>query len=275
LGFNERTDAREIEQRIKSRAAKGDIDALNMTWPMEQWTKAIRASLDEFANEPQNGEMLRGASPCEAWGDGLDKIQPRKFAEEERYIVASHAVPARITEKGIIITIRGTRYLYANEFTGALLRRGVTETVGFYHIEYPELLTFRGERPGELYSAKRLMLPAMSATKDQFQEVNHAIKGHRDAVKTIFGGIRHPRVANITRDDSTDDETKEIGRFINQQIKDHKADEAVRERKLRKVQRFNADHGLPVPAIKNPDRVLQAQRLEEELLAEIQREENQ
>ena len=67
VGFNEREYDAERMQPLIARAHRGDAAALEQFPTGAEWRDRISAVLGEFAHDPQNGKMLEGQSPAEAW----------------------------------------------------------------------------------------------------------------------------------------------------------------------------------------------------------------
>jgi hypothetical protein len=273
VGFNERTDRRERVQAVLNRARRGDEHALNTLPDLDEWRRTVRAVLDEFAHDPQNGKMLNGATPAEMWNDAVARRPLRRLPDEARFILATHRQPVRVRQEGIVLTVRGQKFLYANEQAGALIGR---EVLAHYNVECPELLTVSDMKRQNFFTVKRIELPAMSATDEQFAEVHAQIRGHRAAAKALYGEIKHDLVSTITRDTDHDEATKELGRFHNEQVQAHAQQKAERTRKLRKVQTAAAVAGAAVNThVRNPDRVLQGIELEQQMRARLAAKEQQ
>lgn len=269
VGFNERTDRRERVQAVLSRAytsasahQKGrestarNEAALASLPTLNEWRRTVRAVLDEFAHDPQNGKMLDGATPAEAWQEGISRRPLKRLPDEARFILSTHRKPVRVQQHGIALTIRGQKYLYVNEQTGALIGRDV---LAYYNVDAPELLTVSDMKRQNYFTVKRIELPAMSATDAQFAETHGQIRGHRSAAKALYGEIKHDLVSTITRDGEHDEATMELGRFHNAEAQAHAEQKTDRARKLNRIQKSAG--ATFVGPIKNPDRVLQGQDL--------------
>lgn len=273
VGFNERLDRRERVQATLSRARRGDKTALASLPTLDEWRRTVRAVLDEFAHEPQNGKMLQGASPAEMWNDAISRRPLRKLPEEARYILATHRKPVRVHQHGITIKIRGKELLYANEHTGPLIGRDV---LAFYNVEAPELLTVSDMKRQKFFTVPRIELPAMSATSEQFAQVHAQVRGHQAAARALYGEIRHDLVSTVTRDADHDEETRKLGQFHNAEVEAHTAQKSERTRKLSRIQKTAAITGATFNGpIRNPDRVLQGQDLEAAVRARLAAKENQ
>lgn len=255
IGFNERTDAREREQELLLRAKRSGSDEILKLPTMEAWRDQIRVVLDEFANDPQNGKMLPGISPAEAWKAGLERRPLRKLPDAARYLFATHKQVVRVRQEGIILTIRGQRLLYCGEATGSMIGR---EVIAFYNVECPELLTISDMKRQNYFTVQRIELPAMSATSEQYAAGHSSIKGHMKAAKGIYGNIQHPVIATISRDNQVDEAAQELGRFHNEQVEQHREKKTEAGRKLGRIQIEAATAGIAVnPHVRNLDRALE------------------
>lgn len=271
VGFNERTDRRERVQKLLGRARHGDEASLQKFPTPDEWRSTVRDVLNEFAHDPQNGKMLNGATPAEAWNEANSRRPMRRLSDDARYILATHKKPTRVRQEGIVLTIRGQKYIYANEHTGALIGRDV---LAFYNVESPELLTVSDMQRQNFFSVKRIELPAMSATGEQFAEARSQIRGHRSHAKALYGEVRHDMISTITRDRDHDEATKQLGKFHNAEVQAHTQQKTERTRKLRKIQTAAALNGAPMTSpVRNPDRVLQGIELEKEARARLAKQE--
>ena len=209
VGFNERTKEMERMQEFIASARKGKEHPGNELREMNEWVDRISRTIEEFNNDPQNGKMLPGISPFEGWQQGLERRPLRQLPPECRYMVATHKEPVTVRQEGIVLkNIGRAPMLYANEETGKLIGRKV---LAYYNIDNPDLLTVSDLNRQNYFTVKRILLPSISATKEQFAQAHSQIAGHMKTAKTLYGRIEHPLVSTITRDDSQDGKTKELG----------------------------------------------------------------
>jgi hypothetical protein len=270
VGFNERSEEMERMQDFLGRARRGTEHPANKLLHMEEWNRRISAVLEEFAHDPQNGRMLLGQSPFEAWSDGLNRRPLRKLPADARYILATHKKAVTVRQEGILLAPRGKPMLFCNEQTGQFIGRQV---LAFWNIECPDLLTVSDMKRQNYFTVKRLPeLPAMAATSDQLAQVNAQIASHRKAAKALYGSIRHPVITTITRDTEHDGATKELGRFHNAEVDKFELDQAATTRKLGRIRRQAAVLGSPVGTmIRNPDRVLEGLAREAQVMERLHR----
>jgi hypothetical protein len=256
VGFNEREYDAERIQSLIARAQRGDPQALAQFPTGPEWAASIRTELEKFAHDPQNGKMLQGRAPAEAWSEELLARPLRKLPDASRYVLSTHRKTVTVRQEGIVLIIRGRRYLYYNEHTGPLIGR---EVLAFYNFEMPELLTVCDMNRQNYFSVKRVELPAMTATGEELEEANRARKGHMAHAKAIFGEVQHEVVSTITRDNEHSEESINLGRFHNAETARAKVQQTERGRKLRKLETKAARAGVDLTGpVRDPDDALEA-----------------
>jgi hypothetical protein len=257
MGFNEREYDAERMQTLVVRANRNDQAALERFPTMGAWRDQISAVLGEFANDTQYGKMLERLSPAAAWAAEIPHRPLKQLPEEARYILSTHQKRVTVRQEGIVMTIRGKRLLYYNEHTGPLIGQ---EILAFYNLEMPELLTVCDVKRQNYFSVGRVELPAMSATKEQLEEVNRLRKGHMAHAKGIFGDIPHDVISTVTRDNDHSEEDKELGRFHNQETERVRTEQTETVRAIKRVRQKAAAAGFDPNRIriKNPKRVEEA-----------------
>ena len=185
--------------------------------------------------------MLQGRAPAKVWSEALRARPLRKLADDSRFFLSTHKKTVTVHQEGIVLTIRGKRNLYYNERTGPLIGR---EVLAFYNLEMPDLLTVCDIKRQNYFSVGRVELPAMSATPEQFAEVNKLRKGHMAHAKGIFGELQHEVVCTITRDKEHSEDSRNLGRFHNEETERAQAEKSEQGRKMRRLQSELAAQGI-------------------------------
>jgi hypothetical protein len=258
---NERLHEMERMQDFIARARSGKVHPGEKLLEMSQWTKRLDEIFAEFNADPQNGKMLRGQSPSEAWQAGLDSKPLRKLPDDARYLLATHCKRVKVHQHGIVLTIGKDKVVFCNDQTGPLIGR---EVLAFYNLECPDLLIVSDLNRQNYFTLKAVCLPAMRATKEQFAAVNAQIKGHQSAARAIYGAIEHPKIATITRDAAVTENASELGQFHNAETERFQQEKTATNRTLGKIQRRAATGGMAIRGnIRNPDRVLQGIEMED------------
>ncbi|MHC1762792.1 MAG: hypothetical protein AB9869_00590 [Verrucomicrobiia bacterium] len=253
VGFNERSDNREWVSDFRARVRAGKEHPGNELLSMDEWRTRISEILLEFAQEPQNGNRLPGISPLEAWTEAIDKRPLRKLPDSMRYLLATHKKPVSVTQQGILIQVRGQRFVYYNENTSKFIGQ---EVLAFFNLDCPELLVFSDIKRQEYFSVEAVSAPAMTADANDYERVNHARKGHLKAAKALFGNIQHPLGCQVTRDTEHSARERELGEFINEVTEDHKQQEHAEKRKITDARRAASALGVNLPTNpRNVDRI--------------------
>jgi len=257
VGFNEREYDAERLQPLIARAHRGDEAALEQFRTGPEWKDRISVVLNEFAHDPQNGKMLEGLAPAEAWVTEIRQRPLRQLPIEVRYKLSTHHKIVTVRQEGIVLTIRGHRLLYYNNHTGPLIGQQVN---ALYNLEMPELLTVCDMKGQNYFSVARVELPAMNATKERLEEANQLRKGHMAHAKGIFGEIPHEVTSTITRDNAHSEEDKELGRFHNQETERVRTEQTEAARTIKRARQKAAAAGFDPSRlrIKNPKRVEEA-----------------
>jgi hypothetical protein len=267
VGFNERTEEVERMQDFLRHCRAGKDNPADKLLSMDQWVERLNQIFADFNADIQNGEMLDGKSPVEAWHAGLDAKPLRQLPETSRYLLATHCKKVRVHQQGIMLAIGNSRMLFANDQTGPLIGHDV---LAFYSLECPELLTVSDLNRQNYFTVKAISLPALSATNEQFHAVHAQISGHTKPAREIYGSIKHPRMLTISRDSDATPATAALGQFHNAATKQFKHEQAATTRTLGHIQRRAAAAGIAINrTIRNPDRVLDGIQLEEAARARI------
>jgi hypothetical protein len=267
-GFNERVEKMERMQDFLALVRAGRADPAERLFTMAQWAERLSGIMAGFNAEVQNGKMLReegppfdalrkerapGRSPLQAWQAGLDRKPLRKLPDAARYLLATHCRKVAIRQNGIVLN----DMCFCSEKTGPLIGRKV---LAFYSFECPELLTITDLNRQNPFTVKGFSLPAMSATKEQFHAARAQIAGHTRHAREIYGSIKHPRAAAITRDTASTGAAAALGEFHNEATASHRAEQAAETRTRRKLQAAAA--GRVLPGHLPPSRLLAACELE-------------
>lgn len=271
VGFNERDYGAENVQKLIQRARRGDEQALKQFPPIEAWAAKISEVLEAFKNDPQNGKMVEGLSPAEAWGNEISQRPLRVLPADARYILSTHKKVVRVRQEGIVLKIRGRRRCYYDEHTGPLIGQDV---IAFYNLEIPNLLTVSDLKRQNYFTVKEIELPALDATRDQLDEARRQQRAHMAHAKAIFGRLKHEVVSTVTRDMEQPEDVLELGRFHNQETESYEAAKHSAARRLRKLQREGHRLGVPISQnVRDPNQVQEGLELLQESLLRIAQKE--
>lgn len=270
VGFNEREEKREGVQKMIAQARRNDPEALAFFPTMEQWRARIDAVLKEYSREPQNGHMLDGASPAEAWEASRARVPLQILSGTQRHILATHGEERPLTLKGIVIRPPGFKQplCYANEDTGRWLRSGITRVVAFYNFEQPDAITVSDLKRQNFITVNALIQPGMDATNEQRKGSAAMKRGHLAGARIIASEIKHRITHIVERSDAHDEATDELGRHQIKAQKARRAEVTNEDRLAREIRSLETRLGLPAKdlnTVRNLNQHLEGLRMKAEL----------
>lgn len=250
VGFNERAEISDRLKGVEQRCRDGKEDP-NVHFPsLEEYVAKYRSVLEEFRHEPQpKSKRLRGASPFQAWNDGQNRRPLRKLSEEESWLLATHKKPVKLKADGLVMEINGQRQNYANRQLGEWYGRGVRDVLAFYNIEFPHLLHVSDMKRKHFLTLRHLSAPAMTAHRtpagrSRLAECEKHKRDYMAAATQRFSGLEHPVINTITRDGDHSEESKALGRHINEAVEAERGRRANDLGIVPAINRLAEAHGL-------------------------------
>lgn len=138
-GRNEREDCPEVTKR-----AMDDVKFKRVQHPGElflsfdEWNEQLGAIIDRYNAASQDGEVLQGLCPAEAFETHWPHTNPpAKMDANSWHLVSHYSRPVQVTANGISFRIGARKFTYRNERTGA--DRG-KEVLIHFDPECPDLL---------------------------------------------------------------------------------------------------------------------------------------
>jgi hypothetical protein len=272
VGRNERRDHYDRNQSLIAKARSGHQPSQDKLFTFAETVSALEELFWRYNNTPQNGEMLEGRTPEEAWSEQIKASPLKKLAPEARWIMASRRTNVTPRSTGIHATIRGKKRIFASHQTAELPRN--QKVSALYNIERPDEITILHN--GEALLVPELRMPAIGATRDDFNRVKAVQGAYREAGRRRFSEVRTNVISTITRD-GEHEEAREIGRQINAATE--RADEVRRQEnvKLSSISRKLTESGRKFDrtVITDPADFLEAIELEKAGWAELEKIEQQ
>lgn len=268
VGFNERDYGQEKMQTNIGRVRRGLVHPSELgLMSQDQMCAAIDASLEAYMHEPQNGDLLRGASPAEIFAAHKPL---RRLPDDARFLLSTHRVRATVKPNGIGIEIRGKRRFFYSRELGQFTGRPV---FAWFNIEQPDLLTVSDLEMKTFLTVKRTELPAFDATKEQLAQAHRERSGFMRHAKDRVDAIQHPNRKCIVRDDVIDADAQALGSHIRRETEQFEEEKSEHDRLLRRLDNAAAESGIALGAnIRHPERALRGIALLNESAAEIARE---
>lgn len=263
-GRNEQTEKFERLQRQLQLARAGHIEFSSFLLHRDEWAHRLHDLCDQYNSEHQEGSMLRGLSPREFWDQAFDFNQPLvRLDGPQRYLLANHRRPLRVTKNGLCIQIGKERRWFRNEATGGL----IGQTVQTYF--NPDDLSSVWVRTGN--AANVIVVPeaptpaAMDASEAELRGAHENCAAHNRAALTLYSTIKphfpknapsHFRKNLITADLS------EQSRALNAQQERVRAEQAEAQQKKAQLTRLSRRFGqLPDADAVSAERRLKAMEL--------------
>lgn len=261
VGFCERTDKRERVDDFIRRVKAGKEHPGNELLSVGEFRQVFEQVLMAHANEPQNGQRLRGAAPAEAFFGGINghpgiKERPlRQLGADARFMLSSHGRPLKVGAQGITLSIGGAELAFWGPELEPWQHR---EVLARFNLEEPELLAIQPPE-GNPFTMKARILPSSTATKEQLAEAARSRASWMRRGKVIYDQLPHPFKFTVTRDSEQSEEDREFGRFHNEEVEKFRTEKNANSRKLRKVRELAARQGVEITRTpENADEALDA-----------------
>jgi hypothetical protein len=248
---------RRIDQRCKQ-----EIDPQKFFLTKDQFCRELEDASRRFNAEPQNGKMLDGRSPEEAWKELHPQDgRPHKLLPESlRYLLATQVTEVTVTEEGITLKRRGKPLYYCgSERLGKLIGEKVRVR---FNEETPEFVSVCHLRcdPKELQPFTVEIdpsIPAVGATHADFQRARGARQAFRQPGRDVYRVIA-PR-SNLTLLDANtgSENARHSGEALLAAKREHEALRSARRRAGSKAADIAKRHNVRInPSTLQPERAL-------------------
>ena len=189
-GRNEQIEKFERLQRQLLDAKSGKKHPSEFLLHRDQWAERLHEICDAYNCETQDGQMLRGMAPREAWESLFDHAQPlMKLSQETRYLLANHRRPLKVTRNGICVQIGKERHWFRNEFTGGLIGRILQ--VYFNPDDLSSVFVkLNSDDTAAVVVPAAPAIPAMSATREQMHAAQASVDAHNRPARTLYQAIK-------------------------------------------------------------------------------------
>ena len=231
-----------------------------------------------FADEPQNGERLAGLSPAEAW-EHLSPSRPHHVLPDSlRYLLTTHESSQTVGSNGVRLKIGSEWHHYiGSERLGEL--RGEKVRV-FYNPELPDMVSVvhsrtdpKAANPFSVPLFERV--PANTATAEDFARAKTSVRAFTKFGADSFRLIAPPRNMTMRNERLGTPELREASERLNEIESEHRELQTERQRHRGNIQELASRQniGIDLERVKNPARTVAKLRENEQLLAEILRDE--
>ncbi len=192
-GRDERRDAPESLRKQMAEVAARKTHPSKYFYSLDQWNHRLGEVVDQYNNDVQQGHMLAGQSPNQAFEAHMDTNNPpMQFSAAMRYLLANDKRLVNVTLNGVTIQIGKTKFNYKGREIAHLVGR---EVLAWFDPENPEIITVtnqdrtnpicvsRSENPNVLES---LIAPESGTLSRELSR----IEGQASHLKTRFNVVK-------------------------------------------------------------------------------------
>ena len=138
-GRDERRDAPESLRKQMAEVETRKVHPSKYFYSLDQWNQRIGALVEQYNTEAQQGHILAGLSPDQAFEKHISQDNPPlQFSASLRYLLANDKRLARVTTNGVTIQIGKVKFNYRGQEIAHLVGR---EVLAWFDPENPEAIT--------------------------------------------------------------------------------------------------------------------------------------
>ena len=230
VGRNEQTERFERVQKQINEARSGVVDPAKYFLSKEQWIEELTRLLDDYNAERQEGKLLKGLSPREAWNRFQSAEGLVQLGEKARYLLAHHKLKLRVRRDGITLRPSLGGGTYCNETTGRFAGQDVLVWCNPEELDYVAV-TSLDRKQGPFVVPRLEPMPAIDASAEQMQRNAEQIDSHNDYARTAYRLISPHLVAHTFRKVFADTNTLAIGERLEAGVENVKAGQDRRQEK--------------------------------------------
>ena len=248
-GRDERRDAPESLRKQMAEVAARKVHPSKYFYSLDQWNQRIGEVVEKYNAEPQQGHILAGLSPEQAFEAHMNQNNPpMQFNAGLRYLLAHDKRLAQVTPNGVTIQIGKTKFNYRGQEIAHLIGR---EVVVWFDPENPETIVVtnpdrtnpicvaRSENPNALES---LIAPDSGTLGRELSR----IEGQASHMKTRFNVIK-AKFPLPQRQLLATAQAVELGAEITAQKTEMTEKATRRQRQRGQAQRFAQRTGIAMP----------------------------
>jgi hypothetical protein len=248
-GRMEMKDGPEVLRKQMAEVKARKVHPSKYFYSLDQWNQRLGQLFEQYNAEPQQGHILAGLSPEQAFEKYMDKNNPpMQFPAGLRYLLANEKRLAQVTLNGVTIQVGKQKFNYRGAEIAHLVGR---EVLAWFDPENPETLVVtnpdrtnpicvaRSETPNALES---LIAPESGTLGRELSR----IEGQASAMKTRYNVLK-AEFQLPQRQLLAAAQTVELGEQIAAQ-KNVRSEQVSRRRQQRgQAQRFAQRTGIAVP----------------------------
>ena len=248
-GRDERRDAPESLRRQMAEVEARKVHPEKYFYSQDQWNRRINQLVEQYNAEPQQGHILGGLSPEQAFQTFMDKENPPlQFPAGLRYLLAHDKRLERVTLNGVTIQIGKQKYNYRGQEIAHLVGRDVlawfdpenTESIVITNPDRTNpICVTRSQNPNALES---LIEPEAGTLGRELSRIG----GQESHLKTRYNVVK-ARFPLPTRQLLNDAQAHLLGHQIAAQKNEVTEKGKHRQRQQRTAQKFAEKTGVQLP----------------------------
>lgn len=138
-GRDERRDAPESLRKQMAEVETRKVHPSKYFYSLDQWNQRIAELVEQYNTEAQQGHILAGLSPDQAFEKYISQDNPpMQFSAGLRYLLANDKRLVRVTLNGVTIQIGKVKFNYRSQEIAHLVGR---EVLAWFDPENPEAIT--------------------------------------------------------------------------------------------------------------------------------------
>lgn len=256
-GRNERRDCPEQTKR-----AMDNVQARRVEHPGElflsfqEWDDQLAALIEKYNATSQDGVVLGGFTPDEAFQKYWPESDPpAKLDERAWHLLAHYVRPTRVTENGISFRIGQKQFVYRNERTGQDRGR---EVLVWFDPESPEFVSVTNLDRKNPYLVERSMPVDFLAAKgdEQFERETSRVAAHGNYFRTRYRTLKATFAPSFRRN-IVDFQNAETAKAMQQQRAEHE----TKERETTSARKTFSKLGMSTPRDLRPGQAEAAKEL--------------
>ena len=216
----------------------------------EQWNKRLGEIAAQYNATPQEGHILAGLSPEQAFEAFIDRANPpNQFPAGLRYLLAHDKRPARVTLNGVNIQVGKQKFNYRGAEIAHLVGRDV---LSWFDPENPEFLVVTDmNRQNPICVARSQEVGALESLTggEQLGTELARIEDQASYIKTRFNVLKtkFPLPARELLKNAASDEAVRLGQTIELDKGVRMGEAEVHRKNLSSANRLAADTGIVQP----------------------------
>lgn len=248
----ERLDAFLAGLKRHGQPRKEAVDPREKLLSLRAYRDHLLKILEEYNNEPQNGQMLRGLSPQQAWAEGRAGRPAEVLPSSLEWLMTTKEKLMKVSPDGITFDIAGKAFQFcADKNLGLLIGERVLVR---YNSSNPDYVLYthpatdpQGKNPRLV--PVRQMLPATTATEDDFRRAREEERVFTAGQRQLFS-IVVPNY-NLTRLANSDLPThiKEAGQAVAEAKQAHAEEQRKEKKAAPKARELGQRHRLDTTGV--------------------------